>query len=274
MASIPKASSTPWALTVCTYVATTDFVNELNYSGCNVIQSMGYDHNTGNMYWYAHSQTANGNRYINVCMTYIVDLATGACTEVGTYGPSGQTCLFVPTDQESDLFTMGVDPTEFNVSPSSLTMAQAQVRRLDINWTPWNAAAAKVTWASSDESVATVNPYGYVTAVGEGNVEISATAQVWDQWSGENGEWVDRTATCQLQVVGSNDGIYGYVIMDYSNADNNQSWVTYSDKMPGQVTQVAKQYVTTTGMDGAPAESLALWQGGTYYNGCVHTVNT
>lgn len=43
---------------VCTYVATTDFVNELNYSGCNVIQSMGYDHNTGNMYWYAHSQTA------------------------------------------------------------------------------------------------------------------------------------------------------------------------------------------------------------------------
>ena len=116
-----------------------------------------------------------------------------------------------------------------------------------------------MTWASSDESVATVNPYGYVTAVGEGNVEISATAQVWDQWSGENGEWVDRTATCQLQVVGSNDGIYGYVIMDYSNADNNQSWVTYSDKMPGQVTQVAKQYVTTTGMDGAPAESLALW---------------
>ena len=109
-------------------------------------------------------------------------------------------------------------------------MAQGQVRRLDINWTPWNAAAAKVTWASSDESVATVNPYGYVTAVGEGNVEISATAQVWDQWSGENGEWVDRTATCQLQVVGSNDGIYGYVIMDYSNADNNQSWVTYSDK--------------------------------------------
>lgn len=259
---------------VCTYVATTDFVNELNYSGCNVIQSMGYDHNTGNMYWYAHSQTANGNRYINVCMTYIVDLATGACTEVGTYGPSGQTCLFVPTDQESDLFTMGVDPTEFNVSPSSLTMAQGQVRRLDINWTPWNAAAAKVTWASSDESVATVNPYGYVTAVGEGNVEISATAQVWDQWSGENGEWVDRTATCQLQVVGSNDGIYGYVIMDYSNADNNQSWVTYSDKMPGQVTQVAKQYVTTTGMDGAPAESLALWQGGTYYNGYVYTVNT
>ena len=78
-------------------------------------------------------------------------------------------------------------------------MAQGQVRRLDINWTPWNAAAAKVTWASSDESVATVNPYGYVTAVGEGNVEISATAQVWDQWSGEtaNGWTAPQPASCR-----------------------------------------------------------------------------
>ena len=91
-----------------------------------------------------------------------------------------------------------------------------------------------MTWASSDESVATVNPYGYVTAVGEGNVEISATAQVWDQWSGENGEWVDRTATCQLQVVGSNDGIYGYVIMDYSNADNTSPGSPILTKCPAR----------------------------------------
>lgn len=266
---------------VCTYVGTTDFVNELNYSGCNVIQSMGYDHNTGNMYWYAHSQTANGNRYINVCMTYTVNLETGACTEVGTYGPSGQTCLFVPTDEVSDLFTMGVDPTSFEMSLYSLTMAQGQVKRLDINWTPWNAAPSKLTWTSSDESIATVNAYGYVTAVSEGNVQISATGRVWDPWAGEPdenwnypGDWVDRTTTCDLRVVGSNDGIYGYVIMDYSNADNNQSWITYSDQMPGKVTQIAKQNVITTGMDGTPTEGLALWQGGTYYNGYVYTVNT
>lgn len=256
---------------VCTYIGTTDFVNELNYSGCNVIQSMGYDHNTDTMYWYAHSQTANGNKYINVCMTYTVDLQTGKCTEVGTYGPGGQTCLFVPTDLTSDLFTIGVDPTGFNVSPYSLTMAQGQVKRLDVSWQPWNARATTVTWKSSDDTVATVNNYGYVTAVGEGTAEITATAQVWDQW---DGAWMDYTAICRLTVVGSNDGIYGYVIMDYSNADNSQSWVTYSDKTPGKATQIGKQYVTTTGTDGAPTQGLALWQGGTYYNGYVYTVCT
>ena len=109
---------------VCTYIGTTDFVNYANYSGCNVIQSMGYDHNTDTMYWYAHSQTAAGNTYINVCMTYKVDLATGKCTEVGTYGPGGQTSLFVPTDKTSDLFTIGVDPQE-RFQLSALTQASA-----------------------------------------------------------------------------------------------------------------------------------------------------
>lgn len=264
---------------VATYLGTTDFVNMLNYSGVNVIQSMGYDHNTDTMYWYAHSQTASGNQYINVCMTYTVDLATGACTEVGTYGPGGQTALFVPTDLTSDLFTMGVDPTGFSVSPYSLTMAVGQAKRLNINWNPWNAAPAAVTWTSSDPSVATVNNYGFVTAVGEGEVEITAKAKVWNQWGGEPDEnwnypgvWEEQTQICQLRVVGSNQGIYGFVVADYNNADNNQAWVTYSDQTPGKVTQIAKQYLKTTNIDGEVTESLALWQGGAYYNGYVYVV--
>lgn len=62
---------------VCSYIGTTDFVNANNYSGANVIQSMGYDHNTDTMYWYAHSQTPNGQQYLNICTTYQVDLTTG-----------------------------------------------------------------------------------------------------------------------------------------------------------------------------------------------------
>ena len=83
---------------MCTYIGTTDFVNYANYSGCNVIQSMGYDHNTDTMYWYAHSQTAAGNTYINVCMTYKVDLATGKWHRGRHLGPGGQSpCSFRPT---------------------------------------------------------------------------------------------------------------------------------------------------------------------------------
>lgn len=163
---------------------------------------MGYDHNTDTMYWYAHSQTAAGNTYINVCMTYKVDLATGKCTEVGTYGPGGQTSLFVPTDKTSDLFTIGVDPQErFQLSPYQLTMTQGQRKRFEVEWNPWNAKASELTWASADETIATVTQQGFVTAVGEGETEITATGKVWDPWhwdeetSSTVPQWVDYTAT-------------------------------------------------------------------------------
>lgn len=256
---------------VCSYIGTTDFVNKPNYSGVNVIQSMGYDHNTDTMYWYAHSQTAAGNTYVNVCMTYTIDLATGRCTEVGSYGVGGQTGLFVPTDLESDLFTIGVDPTGFSVSPYSQTMAQGQSKRLSVNWQPWNAKGTTVTWTSSDETVATVNASGLVTAVGPGEATITATAQVWNQWGNPAG-WQENSGTCQLRVVNSNAGIYGFVVEDYINADNNRSWLTFSDQQPGRTTQIAKQYVDYTGTDGTQITDLALWQGGAYYNGYVYTV--
>lgn len=262
---------------VCTYVGTTDFVNELNYAGVNVIQSMGYDHNTETLYWYAHSQNANGMYYINVCMTYIVDPETGKCTEVGTYGPSGMTALFVPTDLESDLFTMGVDPTSVSLNPYSLTMAQGQTKRLHVNWQPWNAAPQAIEWISSDETKATVTQNGFVTAVGEGDVEIYAKTRVWDPYRYVDGQqspdWVDKVAVCRLRVVGSNDGIYAYVISDYKNKDNDFTWLNFSDKAPTKVTQIAKAKTTVEDpMTGEIVTTDAIWQGGAYYNGYVYTM--
>ena len=264
---------------VCTYIGTTDFVNYANYSGCNVIQSMGYDHNTDTMYWYAHSQTAAGNTYINVCMTYKVDLATGKCTEVGTYGPGGQTSLFVPTDKTSDLFTIGVDPQErFQLSPYQLTMTQGQRKRFEVEWNPWNAKASELTWASADETIATVTQQGFVTAVGEGETEITATGKVWDPWhwdeetSSTVPQWVDYTATATVRVVGSADAIYTYIVADYKNAANGFTWVTFSDKTPTQLTQIAKQKLTVVGVDGEESTTDAMWQGAAYYNGYVYAV--
>lgn len=253
----------------CTPVGTTDFVNVANYSGANVIQSMGYDHNDGTMYWYAHSQTANGGSYLNVCMTYKVNLETGKCTEVGTYGPGGQTALFVPTDRSSDLFELDANPTGFQISPYSLTMAQGQRIRFSINWQPWNAKAVDVTWATEDEKVVTVNKAGFVTAVGEGETTITATATIWNQW---DGVWEESTQSASIRVVGSADGIYGYIVEDFKNADNRFSWVTFSDRQPGRVTQIAKQNLEGTDMDGNPVSSPALWQGAAYYNGYGYVV--
>ena len=271
------ATATEWDDTVgqygenvirCTAIGETSFVGYPGYGGTNVIQSMGYDHNTGTMYWYAHSQVASGYSYNNINVTYQVNLETAECTEVGTYGPGGQTCLFVPNDLESDLFTMGGVPKGLSIEPSATTMVAGQTSRLKIKWQPWSASAVDVTWASEDESIATVDEYGFVTAHAAGTVNITATATVTidDYWGYDaDGNWAllpggptETTVSCAITVVAAQDALYGFAVEDFNTAEADMAWYTYADTTPDNVTVLG-----TSG---------SLWQGGTYYNGYVYTV--
>ena len=254
-----------------TEIGTTDFVNHPNYGGTNVIQSMGYDHNTDTMYWYAHTQVPNGIYYDNYNVTYTVDLETAKCTEVGTYGPGGQTALFVPNDLESDLFELGVQATGLSISPESMVMVEGQTKRLNVIWKPWNALPVDVTWVTSDETIATVDEYGFVTALAGGTVTISASAEVmldghWDTSSGD-WVWVDpgmgiQTVNVQVNIVEAQDGLYGFAAADFKNPINNSSWLTYATDDLHDVTNLGKFYAN--GQEG-------FWSGGTYYNGYVYT---
>ena len=264
----------------CTAIGTTDFVNYPGYGGVNVIQSMGYDHNTGTMYWFAHSQVANGYYYDNINVTYTVDLETGKCTEVGTYGAGGQTCLFVPNDLESDLFTLGVEATGMSIDPSSLYMLEGQNERLKITWTPWNAEPADVTWASLNEDIVTVDEYGLVTAVSAGTGVITASAEMMldGYWEVVNGSWIwhdpapgTKTVECYITVVPSEGELYGFIVEDYGNPLNNMSWATYSDKDLYDITNLGQQFLSVEGENGESTQTEALWYGGTYYNGYVWT---
>ena len=253
----------------CTPIGETSFVNYPGYGGTNVIQSMGYDHNTGTMYWYAHSQVQSGYGWDNVNVTYKVDLDTAECTEVGTYGPGGQTCLFVPNDLQSDLFTMGGDPSGLSIDPYETTMVSGQTTRLKIKWQPWSADAVDVTWASENEAVATVDQYGFVTAHAAGTVNITATATVVteDYWGYDaEGNWAllpggptETTVSSQVKVVPNQDALYGFAVVDFNTGgDLTQAWYTFSDSTPEEVSRL--------GTAGSP------YQGGAYYNGYVYTV--
>lgn len=254
----------------CTKIGETDFVHTDKYGGVNVIQSMGYDHNTDTMYWYAHSQIIVGNRYDNINITYAVDLSTGKCTEIGTYGPGGQTCLFVPNDKKSDLFEMDVQATGMSLEPYSMIMVEGQTVKLDVKWQPWNAKAADVTWASSDSTIAAVDDYGFVTAVKTGDAVITATADIQD-WDGTVKPY---STECKVNVVPSEDGIYSFLIQDFKVSAPSLNWVTYSDKTPRTVTDLGKQKVFIKGGNIETGEDItvdAMWQGGAYYNGYVYT---
>ena len=265
----------------CTEIGVTDFVNYPNYGGANVIQSMGYDHNTGIMYWYAHSQIPSGYTFANINVTYSVNLETAECTIVGSYGPGGQTSLFVPNELESDLFVLGVEATGMEIVPYSTTLVEGQTGRLKINWKPWNAAPCEVTWASADETIAVIDEYGFITALQPGEVVISASAEMMleGRWEVIDGEWIwfdpemgTKTVECVVRVVASQDELYGFIIEDYNNSKNNMSWITYSDAALTEITNLGQQTISVEDMEGNLVDTTAMWYGGAYYNGYVYTV--
>lgn len=69
-----------------------------------------------------------------------------------------------------------IDPAAVEVSPRALEMKVGDICLLAAAVVPEWADDISVIWSSSDEAVAIVDENGYVTAVGEGRCDISATA--------------------------------------------------------------------------------------------------
>ncbi len=83
--------------------------------------------------------------------------------------------------------TIGV--SEVTLSPTSLAIKVEQSEKLTAKVTPALASDQKITWSSSDESIATVDGEGNVTGIAVGKAIITATSA--------NG----KTATCEVSVA-------------------------------------------------------------------------
>ena len=83
-----------------------------------------------------------------------------------------------------------VHPAAVALDKTSLDLYVGDSETLTATVTPANAGNKKVTWSSSDESVATVSSKGEVTAVAEGKATITVTTQ-------DGG----LTATCTVNVA-------------------------------------------------------------------------
>ena len=75
------------------------------------------------------------------------------------------------------------------ISPASLSLGVGDVTTVSAVFTPSNATNKKITWSSSNPSVATIDQNGVVTAVKAGNATITVTT--------DDGH---KTATCAVSV--------------------------------------------------------------------------
>lgn len=76
------------------------------------------------------------------------------------------------------------------VEPSTLSLEEGATSQISAKVSPTDATNSSVTYSSSDETIATVDNTGLVTAVKAGNADIVAT-------TADGG----KTATCKLTVT-------------------------------------------------------------------------
>ncbi len=86
---------------------------------------------------------------------------------------------------------------EISLNKTSLSLNVGQTEDLIAAVKPDNAENKKVTWSSSDESIATVDENGKVTAIKEGSLNVTAKTT----------DGTNLTATCAVNVITNNESV-------------------------------------------------------------------
>ena len=176
----------------------------------NYLQSMAFDHSTGELYW---AQFVRASSWARPTYKLVkLDLTTGAGTALSDL-PGEMTGLYIVRGQGGS--TGKTDkPEKVQLTTTSATLYSGNKTALEAFVTPWNLTDRSIVWSSSDEKIATVNANGVVTAVSEGTAVITAASKL------------DGTvkAECTITVMQNNTTLTGIV----HNADG-QSFVADID---------------------------------------------
>ncbi|MEM7108936.1 MAG: Ig-like domain-containing protein, partial [Bacteroidota bacterium] len=87
----------------------------------------------------------------------------------------------------------------FGVLTNTITIATGKTRQMLTNFTPSNATNKVINWSSTNESIATVDESGLVSAIAEGTVTINAVTEGTD--AGGNTFMSNATVTVQDDFV-------------------------------------------------------------------------
>ena len=187
---------------------------------CNMLSTMTFDQDTGNLYWAAiyradfWSPLESG--------FYLVDLGgTNMSYNLGLIGTAGTqiTGMFIVADNYPE------EPTELSgasIYSDSKTVTEGGQLALNLFTQPNQAAIDSIVWSSSDEALATVDENGVVTGVRFGKVTITVTVT--------SGETV-VTDSFEVIVLGEHDHYVSYNVVD-------NAWAIISRTDPSNVVNI------------------------------------
>ncbi len=166
----------------------------------------------GKIYWAYFS----GSSAANYASILVIDPEDGYSYEAYpyvTYYPDFQQALITETEivgllslEETDFqFPEGDELMALRLSSTWEALAVGKSVSLSAKGTPWNYKLGKLTWTSSDTSVATVDEHGIVTAVGAGKATITVSHG-------------DVTAECEIVVAEVKGGFYAFDLYNYEGS--------------------------------------------------------
>ena len=140
-------------------------VGEMGYYYSAYLTSMAWDHNTGKLYW------AFPNTLVEI------DPETAEPTLLG-YHEGLLVGLYTRPAEDEGMFdpVNTVDRVELNLTETRIMVGATYTLEASV-W-PWNTSDRTVTWSSSDESIATVDQNGSITARSLGECVITATSKL------------------------------------------------------------------------------------------------
>ncbi|MBR1788835.1 MAG: CotH kinase family protein [Bacteroidaceae bacterium] len=106
-----------------------------------------------------------------------------------------------------------VQITGITLSKTRATMVPGEQLQLTTTLSPANATLRDLTWASSNERIATVDKDGKVTAVATGQTHITATAT----------DGSGQTATCVVTVTSNATGLAKLIVNEIQSANLDQT---------------------------------------------------
>lgn len=187
-----------WICTIDKKTGELDIVVEQDRYTANAYQSMAFDYDTGNLYWAQLGSKGGGFGLPTYDSNLLlVDLEDAVIVNLGKIGLSGAVVPGLYTVPKNDI-PVGTPKIEKILMGSKSEMLKVgETVQLSAVTYPVsvNTAATEFTYQSSDQSVATVDGNGLVTAVAVGTADITVSAGA-------------MTETCTVNVVGDDKMIH------------------------------------------------------------------
>ena len=149
----------------------------------------------------------------------VVTVSSGLLTAVG----AGEATITVTTADggKTDTCTITVDSIEVigvNFAETSISLTEGDQQKLTVSVIPANASSTALTWSTTNEDVAIVNPEsGMITAMGAGQATITAASAD------------GPSASCTVNVTAYSNNFVGYTPI--SSAED---WEKINDNLAGK----------------------------------------